>query len=329
MNDIEIRQFRCFVALAEEKHFGAATFRLGIARPTLTREIKKLESELGVKLLVRQGNNEVVVTEAGQRFLAGAREVLRQVEQTAAAARQAVREELGPIELGVVASLFTAGLLHKWIAPFQQANPAIDISLHTLSPMAQLSGIVDKQINAGFGRMPQKYPLGVRGFELCRQPMALALPSEHPLTRHEAISPAMLADEAFVCLATEPHWGFFGYTETIAYIGNFVPRVARRSDDLITVLTYVALGHGIAVVPGLAKTMDWVGGVYRDIAADPAPDTSIGVLYGGDPSPPTKLLIQHMQRHALRHHGNGSAPPPNGSAKQNGFPKLAFSRPKS
>jgi DNA-binding transcriptional LysR family regulator len=212
------------------------------------------------------------------------------------------------------------------IDAFRQANPAIDITIHKLVPMAQIDGIQRNELDAGFMRAPHKYPSGVRGFEVYRQPLALAVPSEHPLARRKAISPAMLTRETFVNITPELEVGFFGYTEAIGRIGNFIPRVVKRSGDFIAVLGYVALGYGIAVVPELMKTMSVANVVFRNLAADPVPKTSIAFVYGSDPSPSAKLLIRHMQRHALRNHGSGAAPPPVGSAGQNGVPKLVFSR---
>jgi DNA-binding transcriptional LysR family regulator len=326
MSDIETRLFRYFVALAEEQHFARAALRLGITPPTLTHQIQKLESDLDTKLLKRKGNTKVAVTEAGQRFLARAREVLRQVEEAAAIARQAGRGELGRVQLGFLASMSGAGLLRGWIGAFQKANPAIDITIHKLASMAQIAGILRNELDAGFARMPHKYPSGVRGFEICREPLALALPSEHPLARRKAISPAMLAREVFVSITPELDMGFFGFTEAVARSGNFMPRVVKRDDDFITVLAYVALGYGIAVVPGLMKTTSVSNVVFRNIAADPVPRASVAFVYGSDPSPSAKLLIRHMQRYALRNNGSGAAPPPMGSARQKGFPRLVFSR---
>ncbi len=283
--------------------------RLGISPPTLTQQIQKLESQLGVRLLRRKGNTKVVVTEAGQRFLADAREVLRQAEETAARAQQAGRGELGRLQLGFMASLSTAGLMPGWIDAFEQAHPAIDIRLRRLTPMVLIGGIMRNELDAGFTRAPNKYPSGVRGFAIYRQPLALALPSKHPLARHEAISLAMLAGEAFVNTTPEPDIGFFGYTEIIAGIGNFIPRVVKRDEDFMTVLAYVGHNHGIAVVPETVKTMNVPNVVFRDIAGDQVPQISIAFVYGSDPSPSTKLLIRHMQRHALRNGGKGAAPP--------------------
>jgi DNA-binding transcriptional LysR family regulator len=308
MSHIETRLFHYFVAVAEEQHFARAAERLGITPPTLTHQIKKLERELGARLLERKGNRKVVITEAGQRVLVGAREVLRQVEETAAIARQAGRGELGRLKLGFLTLLSGAGLLRSWIGAFQQANPAIDIAIHKLASMPQIAGIVRNELDAGFTRTPHKYPSGVRGFTVYRQPLVLALPSEHPLARRKAISPTMLCRETFVSIAPELDVGFSGHTEAIARIGNFIPRVVKRENDFITVLAYVALGYGVAVVPELMKRMNISNVVFHDIAAEPAPQTSIAFVHGSAPSPSAKLLIRHMQRHALRNHGRGDAP---------------------
>jgi hypothetical protein len=104
---------------------------------------------------------------------------------------------------------------------------------------------------------------------------------------------------------------FSSHTESIARIGNFIPRVVRRENDFIAVLAYVALGYGIAVMPGIVKMMNLSNVAFRDIAADPVPQKSTAFVYGSDPSPSAKLLIRHMQRHALRNHGSGAAPPHN------------------
>ena len=306
MADIETRLFRYFVALAEEQHFAHAALRLGITPPTLTHQIKKLEGELGAKLLDRKGNSGVVVTEAGQRFLDRAREVLRQVEEATSTARKAQRGELGRLQLGFMTTVSGSGLLRNWIGPFYQANPGIDITLHKLIPLAQIDGILRKDLDAAFMRTPNKYPAGVRGIEVHRQRIMVALPSEHPLARHNSISPAMLARETFVNIAPELDVEFFGYTEAIAGIGNFVPRVVKRDEDFITVLAYVALGRGITVVPELMQTMNVPNVVFRSIEADPMPETSIAFVYGSDPSPSAKLLIRHMQRFALPHRGAGT-----------------------
>jgi len=94
MTEIETRLFRYFVGLAEEQHFGRAAMNLGISAPTLTQQIKKLEQQLGAKLVQRRGNTHVELTEAGLRVLDRARAVLREAKEAVAVARQAARGEV-------------------------------------------------------------------------------------------------------------------------------------------------------------------------------------------------------------------------------------------
>ncbi len=308
MNDIEIRLFRCFVVLAEEQHFASAAFRLGITPQTLKRQIRKLESGLGGKLVERQDDSTVVVTAAGERFLAIARDVLRQLEEAATIVAQAERGEVGRVAFGFVPGVSFAGLLQTWIGEFHQANPAIDIDMRALEPAAQIAGIRREELDAGFTRTPHRYPAGLQGIEVYRQRLLLALPGDHPLAGRQDISPEMLWDETFIDMAPELDVEFFGYAEAVGAIGNFTPRVSKRDSDIGTVLIYVALGHGIAVVPQLMKKMNFANVVFRGIAADPVPQTSIAFVYRDDVSPAAKRLIEHMQRHALPQHGPGGFP---------------------
>jgi DNA-binding transcriptional LysR family regulator len=309
MSDIETRLFRYFVALAEERHFARAAERLGITPPTLTNQIQKLESQVGAKLLDRTGNKNVL-TDAGQRFLTEAREALRHGEQAATVARQAQREELGRLDIGFMTAVTCAGLLETWTAEFRRANPAINMAMHLLIPIDQIARIMHKELHAGFTRAPNKYPDGLRGIELHRQPMVLALPSDHPLARRKDIAPAMLKEESFinidmlqeessVNISAELDVGYRSHTEVIADLGGFTPRVVKRDDNFITILTYVAQGHGIAVVPQHIRGVHLPNVVFRNIAANPVPFTTIAFVYHRNSSPAANLLIKHMRRYAL------------------------------
>src|SRR2546430_6105065 len=110
--------------------------------PTLTHQIKKLESQLGTRLVERKGNTHVVLTEAGIRFLERARDVLRQVEEAKVVAQQAARGEVGRIEIGFMPAATCAGLMQNLLGEFQRANPAIEINMHKLVPMQQITGII-------------------------------------------------------------------------------------------------------------------------------------------------------------------------------------------
>jgi DNA-binding transcriptional LysR family regulator len=255
--------------------------------------------------------------------LVDAREALRHVEQAFARAQQAERGELGRIELGFMTWVAGSGMLHNWMDPFEQAHPAIEINLHRTGPVAAINRMMDGELDVCFTRAPSKYPSGIRGFELYRQRFALALPRQHPLAKHDAIDLGKLAGERFINITPEVDIGFFGYTEAVARIGKFVPQVVKRNTEFITVLAYVAGGKGIAVVPELMKGMNFANVVFREIAGDSVPYASVAFVYSISPSPSARLLIQYMQRYALRNGGKG-APPPPGGKRPKGVAKRAW-----
>ena len=301
MADIETRLFRYFVALAQEQHFSRAAQLLNITPPTLTHQIKKLERVLGARLVERNGNTHVAMTEAGARFFERAQQVLRVVEEAKVAAQQAQRGEVGRIEIGFMSSATCSGILQRSLAEFRRANPAIDINMRKLVPTDQIKAIMRKDLDAGFTRGPQKYPAGLDGFEIDRQPMVLALPARHPLARRKAISPAALKNESFINVGPELDAGFWGHSEAVPGVGYAAPRVIKRDDDFMTILTYVSMGCGIGVIAQTATRVDIPNVVYRELATNAVPKSAIAFVYRrNDCSPSTDLLIKHMRRHALR-----------------------------
>jgi DNA-binding transcriptional LysR family regulator len=299
MADIETRLFRYFAVLAEEQHFSHAAHRLDITPPTLTHQIKKLERLVGARLVERKGNTHVALTQAGLRFFERAQHVLRQVEEAKIVAQQAQRGEVGRIDIGFMASAVCSGVLQKSLADFCRANPAIEINMRKLVPMDQIKAIMRKDLDAGFTRSPHKYPAGLEGFDVHRQPMVLALPAKHPLARRKTITPAALKEELFINTGPELDVGFWGHAEAVA--GHFTPRVVKRDDDFMTILTYVSMGYGIGVMPQTMTRINIPNVVFREIAASSVPKSAIAFVYRrNDSSPQTDLLIKHMRSHALR-----------------------------
>jgi DNA-binding transcriptional LysR family regulator len=264
MADIEIRLFRSFVALAEERHFGRAAANLEISPPTLTHQIQQLERRLDAKLVERRGNTHVEITNAGTRFLERARNVLREADEAAAVARQAARGEIGRIEIGFMTVVTLCGLIDKFVGGFQHANPGVEIILRQLVTVEQISAILSKELDFGFARPPEHYPSELQGVIVYRQPMLLALPSDHPLARQNRIEPSALKGESFINTAPELDVGFWKHTDAIGALGDFTPKVAKRVKDMISILSYVSAGHGVAVVSHGFSKMSIPNVVFRE-----------------------------------------------------------------
>ena len=247
MANTELRLFRYFVTLCEEQNFSRAAERLAITPPTLTHQIQKLEKELNVRLLNRKTKMKLQLTEAGARFLESARGVLHWADEAEKTARKAARGEIGRLEIGYMIATAYSGLVQRFIRQFQNAYPAIDITLHQSSTVNLVSAILSNELDAGFAREPTQYPVGLSGFPFYRTPVILALPSSHPLARKSgSIKPNALVDETFVSTSIGYDLAFTRHVESIAALGGFTPKVSKRAEDLTTVLTYVSLGYGIA-----------------------------------------------------------------------------------
>ena len=154
MAHTELRLFRYFVALCDEKNFSRAAERLAITPPTLTHQIQKLEKELNVRLLNRKTKMKFQLTDAGTRFLESARDVLLRADAAEKTARKAARGEIGRLEIGYMIATAYSGLVQRYIRSFQNTHTGIDITLHQVSTVALVGAIIANELDAGFARMP-------------------------------------------------------------------------------------------------------------------------------------------------------------------------------
>lgn len=302
MAHTELRLFRYFVALCEEKNFSRAAERLAITPPTLTHQIQKLEKELNVRLLNRKTKMKFQLTDAGARFLESARDVLLRAEGAEKTARKAARGEIGRLEIGYMIATAYSGLVQRYIRNFQNTHHGIDITLHQVSTVALVGAIIANELDAGFARMPKQYPSGLSGFPFYRAPVILALPSAHPLARARgSLNPKALADEPFVSTSIGYDLAFTRHVEAIAELGGFTPKISKRAEDLTTVLTYVSLGYGIAAVSPMMASCRVPNVTFKKIASKTVPEVEFAFMYRSNESAPaTRTLIEAMRPHALK-----------------------------
>lgn len=295
MGNIELRLFLYCVTLAQEMHFGRAAARLGISPPTLTHQIQKLEQLVGTALFNRKKAG-LSLTEAGRRFLQHAREALRQSEEAVNAARSTARGEVGSVEFGYLSSASSSGLLQRILADFQKEKPGIEFNIRVANTMTQFKSILGKELDVGIAAAPNQFPVGLTGFPIDRQPLMLAIPGDHPLARVRApIDATTLIDESFVAASIETDMGFERLTDTMWTLGRFTPSIQKRAPDIISVLTLVSAGFGVAVIPRSLSTVNIPNIVYRSFKNDDDANFSFVFVYRlGETSAPTRAVIQYM-----------------------------------
>jgi DNA-binding transcriptional LysR family regulator len=153
---MQLRHLRYFVAVAEELHFGRAAARVHGAQPALSRQIRSLEEEMGLRLFERD-RRRVALTAAGVAFLDEARFLLGHVERAVAAARRAERGELGLLRIGYVPAVVGTGL-PEIVRAFRQRFPGVDVRLQEMNPALQVEGLLGKRVDVGFVRGPIDEP---------------------------------------------------------------------------------------------------------------------------------------------------------------------------
>jgi DNA-binding transcriptional LysR family regulator len=192
---MDLRTLRYFSAVVREGHFGRAAVSLGIAQPPLTRQIQKLERELGVALLHRS-QKKFEVTEAGLLLYERARRLLDGAEQAEADVRRLGTGETGRLVIGFVRSTpFT--ILPGIVVRFRAAYPDVELELREMSNPNQVKSLENGIVDVGLLRPPIS-SRALQMVTLIREPFLALVPAGHPLARRKETSIRQLAAEPFV-----------------------------------------------------------------------------------------------------------------------------------
>jgi DNA-binding transcriptional LysR family regulator len=263
---MELRHLRYFLAVAEERHFGRAAERLHMAQPPLSKQIRRLEAELGVELLHRT-TRRVELSPAGEVLLERARGILEAADTAAEDCRRAAGGEIGRLSVGFTGST-TYALLPSVATALREALPGVELELHgELITPAQVERLLDGSLDLGLLRPP------VRAHELTvevirSEPLVAVLPSAHRLAAEDAVAVSDLAAEPFVAYSPHVRSVLMSAVEEACAAHGFQPRVVMPVTETSTLVSFVAAGVGVSLVPASVAGMTVAGAVYRPLADD-------------------------------------------------------------
>jgi LysR family transcriptional regulator, hca operon transcriptional activator len=247
---MELRHLRYFVAVAEAGSLTvAAEKRLHTAQPSLSRQIRDLENEVGVPLMNRSVHG-IELTAAGRAFLDHARLALAQVEAGTAAARRAAHPEQRTLALG-----FLSGCEPEWLPGamyvLRKELPEIEVTISSKHSPQLADGLATGKLDAAFMRSEEGYP-DLSYHVLIREPLIVVLPSDHRLASCQAISPKDLADETFIGMADQaPVLRLI--TEDYLRRSGVDIRPTHRVEYLSMAMSVVASTRGVALLPVYAR----------------------------------------------------------------------------
>ncbi|MCL4153208.1 UNVERIFIED_CONTAM: hypothetical protein GTU68_067143 [Idotea baltica] len=242
---IDLRHFRCFVAVAEELHFHRASKRLGVAQPALSRTIQNLENELGVTLFVRT-NRTVEITTAGRNFLNGCKEILNKTNQIVEDTQRVHNGKIGTLRIGYTDNAIN-GRAPAILKAFQQTHPDIQLHLSHTVTSHQLVGLQDDVFDFGFATGSVMRP-GFDYYCIQREAFMCVVYEGHRFAKHKSVHLHELAQEQMIQGLAEKWEHFLSYLTPLYRKSGFEPRIAQEAQTTSDILRLVACGMGIAVL---------------------------------------------------------------------------------
>lgn len=279
---MELRHLRYYVAVAEERHFGRAAERLHMAQPPLSQQIRQLESELGLTLLTRT-TRRVDLTPAGVAYLDRAREILAAVDDAGAEANRIASGRSGRLAVGCVGSA-TYSLLPDLARRLRAELPDVEFNFRgEMLSRDQVARLRDGQLDLGLMRpMPDLDGLDVTDVRL--DGLLVALPSDHAYSTRKRLKITDLAGEDLVIHAGGGRSAMNAAVQERFDDAGLQAHVAHEVVETSTLVTFVAAGLGVAVVPEPTAALAVPGVVYVPLVGMPAVRL-IAATRSGDQNP--------------------------------------------
>jgi DNA-binding transcriptional LysR family regulator len=243
--DLDLRLVRYFTVVAEQASFGRAAAALHLAQPSLSRQIRRLEAQLGVRLLDRTSRGSVL-TAAGRAFLPQARAVLQAARTAMASAREA--EPPRSVTIGHVDDV----VVTPAVRDLHRRRPDARVRTRHLTSRTAHEALIGRQVDALVARSPFAFPAeGLRISVLYEEPRVLVVPIAHRLAGKDAVGPADFAQEAFIpcpMAASATAWGVFWHLDPRP--GEWTaPTGPALIDSFEDKLELIADGQAVAVLP--------------------------------------------------------------------------------
>jgi DNA-binding transcriptional LysR family regulator len=294
---MELRQIRSFLSIAETLHFGRTAELIHLSQPALSLQIRALEAEIGVRLLERN-RRKTTLTAAGRAFRDAAIAGISQLDRATRNARLAADGKLGLLRIGFIS---TAGseLVPNIIRPFRELNPEVEFSLRNILTAEQIRMLEAGELDIGFLRLPLGGHAQLEVVTVHREPFVLVVPSSHPLGKRERVRLEELSGQDFVMYDRAYAPGFHDLIFGMLRNAGIVPTIRQTAGQMPTLISLVAAGMGISILPASAVKHN-VAAVVGCAIADPIPLSEIGLALAMDTS---SAVVKNFRALALEMFG--------------------------
>ncbi|MGC2660943.1 MAG: LysR substrate-binding domain-containing protein [Bryobacteraceae bacterium] len=275
---MDLRLLQYFVAAAELEHIGKAADRLHISQSPLSRQIQRLEAELGLELFVRT-RKRVRLTESGKWLLDQARKLLAHSQQISSEAHLRAQGKTGTISIAFISAAMWSGILPKALRRFQSEFPSANVVLRNLRSRRQMDAVASGRIDIGFVSTPATHST-VEAACVSEEPFLLVLPEGHSLARKPKLVPRDLDGARWILLAQSNAPDRDAQFQAAFANAGFVPGLVQRVTEPNTLLGLVQSGFGVGLLQSSARNfapravkfraLPWVGFKARTYMIHPA-----------------------------------------------------------
>ena len=303
---MELRHLRYFIAVAEEGSLKvAAEKRLHTAQPSLSRQIRDLEQEVGAQLLER-GSRGIELTAAGRAFLDHARLAVAQAEAAGEAARRAASPARLEFSVGVLVG-HEGDCLPAAASILQDKLADIEVRVFSNFSVNLADDLLHGKVDVAFLRREPEPNLEYR--LVMRERLLVILPRDHRLAALDAIDPQSLEDETFIGISSVPRVLRAAVNDYLARSGvNITPHL--EIDNFAMATSLVASTRGVGLLPASIESFLPLSLTSRPLAGEqPTVDLFLG-YHRGNKSPILQTFLSRFDELTARIRSYGDRPPP-------------------
>jgi len=250
---MDLHQLRCFVAAAEELHFGKAAQRLDMLPSALGRFIKLLEEDLGTRLMTRT-TRSVTLTDDGAVLLKEARNLLAQADALAAKFRTRGRKQATTLRVGAIDSA-AAGLLPMLLHDFRERRPDVTVKLVEDKTIRLQPRLLSGRLDLAFLRPPENPDKRLEFLFLLHETAVVAVSDRHPLASKKSVTIADLAEEPLIVPERRSRPHSHDLTMKLFAEAGLQARIVQLANEKQTIVNLVAAELGVAIVPRWTSRM--------------------------------------------------------------------------
>jgi LysR family transcriptional regulator, benzoate and cis,cis-muconate-responsive activator of ben and cat genes len=260
----DFAELESFVAVAEHLSFTKAARYLNLSQPPLTRRIKSLEEKLG-SLLFERNTHSVSLTDNGKLYLEDVRAIIARLDQASETISRARQGETDRLRVAFVGALLDQKLV-ELILLFRQIRPACQLQIADLPPSSQLALIKAGELDGGFiGAKPVRTTKDIAFAVWRKEALLLAVPENHPMAKIPILKWRNLTSQSWVMVSPAAAPAFRTQFSEICHRHRLMPRIVQESERVPAILTMVAAGSGITLVPQTVQHLISKGVVFREL----------------------------------------------------------------